>query len=247
MEPIINIWGSCVSREILNFTDKAKTGYYILQNPIHTVGARPIPISDGQICAGSPFTKRMVQFDFSKCAKEEFAKHSGDFLMIDTADCRYGWYEFRKKPGARVCASPSGTQTVRANFTKLQVRGRGSTEISTAEWENYVEEFCSYICSLYPEERIIINHFCFAEKYQGENGLTPYPTLERDRSWQKVTDCVERLFRATLKNALVLETDEAFVGDPNHRLGFSALHYTDRVYSKQAKELERLLKMAEML
>lgn len=42
----IAIWGSCVSREIFNYTDVANISVYILQNPIHTCFAKQFKIND---------------------------------------------------------------------------------------------------------------------------------------------------------------------------------------------------------
>ena len=81
MTPItFNIFGSCCSREIMNYSERYKVNAYVQQNPIHTIKSSLLIIDEEDTVSAlnSAFIKRMIVANFNKTAI--------DLLMAQDSD-----------------------------------------------------------------------------------------------------------------------------------------------------------------
>ena len=138
-------------------------------------------------------------------------------------------------------SSPSGHKTAISLSKHFPIRECSIGELNKSQWERYASLFCDFLLSLYSPDKIIVNKFHFARSYYNGIEFIEYPTLHRDLKWEEITSLVEAMFIEKLSGCKVLEYNLPYIGNPNHRLGFSSLHYTDEIYYAQAKSLEALL------
>lgn len=84
------IYGSCVTRDVFNFLDNEI--YYpqvtVEFNPIQTMYAKKFEIEKEYVDIDSPFTNRMVYYNFSKEAKDILSKVNTDYFIFDMSSER---------------------------------------------------------------------------------------------------------------------------------------------------------------
>ena len=97
------IFGSCVSRDILNYP-QAKAQFalvdYYARSSIASLGARPIDMPSSVQGISSKFQKKMVERDINKDFLTDLARLQFDVLLIDLIDERFPLYV---EPDGRVC------------------------------------------------------------------------------------------------------------------------------------------------
>lgn len=243
--PIVDIWGSCVSREIFNYNPSATVGAYILQNPIHTLWGESYPIPDEKILGTCNFTRRMAKLNFKKLAVDYFFDNfKGDFLMIDTCDCRTNRIHLENNEKYCICENISTAKTIKEyqNETHIAYSTISPFSIDLSVWKEYIKRFALLIKDRFPEERIIINEFIFAEKYLDEDGeIKVFEKAAQYHHQNILTTQITELFKTELPNAKLLPASKNPLGDTNHHLGLYTVHYTKDWYEEKNKELSDLL------
>lgn len=243
--PIIDIWGSCVSRELFNFTNKFKVGAYILQNPVHTFWRDPVEIAEESILGTSNFTRRMAVLEFEKKSKEYFDNNfQAKYLMIDLCDCRNDVYVFRDKEKETLISDSISIEKTVAGLEGEKPEKHSVFEISDSYWEESLDRFVELIKSRYEEENIIINEFRFAEKYYDVDGIIKefaYNDLYHKRG--ELIKKLEDKLKKKLPLAKVISPVAVPLGYGGHKIGLSPMHYIDECYYAQILKLERLFGM----
>lgn len=239
---IVDIWGSCVSREILNYSNLISCGKYILQNPIHTLRFEPYIIKPEEIVDDSSFIQRMTLFEMQKKAIKYFNEEfKSNWLIVDTADCRSNIAVLnRGHSGIAIFVS---TNKVLKNLRNqgVEYTVKNVFDISQNEWKNYVESHCELLLTKYREDHIIINKFKYATKYFCDGNVSYFAELDRIKKENELTRNIEELYEEFLPySRKILPVDEP-IADRKHRLGCSPLHFSDLVYRAQAKKLEYVL------
>ena len=249
--PVIDIWGSCVSRELFNFTSNFKVNAYILQNPVHTYWRDPVNIAESAIQGSSNFTRRMAILEFEKKAQEYFnEKFNAKYLMIDLCDCRNDVFVFKNQDKETFVSDSISVEKTIAALNNSEIYRYSVFNISNSYWEESFKRFVELIKSKYEEENIIINKFRFAEEYLDVDGKI------KDTEYRKYKDLyakrgelisrLEEIITQMLPNARVIPPLLKPLGYAAHRLGLSPMHYTDECYYIQNLKLERLFGMNDL-
>ena len=249
--PVIDIWGSCVSRELFNFTSNFKVNAYILQNPVHTYWRDPVNIAESAIQGSSNFTRRMAILEFEKKAQEYFnEKFNAKYLMIDLCDCRNDVFFFKNQDKETFVSDSISVEKTIAALNNSEIYRYSVFNISNSYWEESFKRFVELIKSKYEEENIIINKFRFAEEYLDVDGKI------KDTEYRKYKDLyakrgelisrLEEIITQMLPNAMVISPLLKPLGYASHRLGLSPMHYTDECYYIQNLKLERLFGMNDL-
>ena len=158
--PELDIWGSCITREIFNFDSDLKVGCYLSQNPIQTLFKDAYHLYDTDIVSTSNFTKRMSILEFNKNTIQYFYKNfNKSYILIDFADCRYDYYEINGVPNTGVCCSISNVQTLNSlkEKGKLDFNIKHIFDIDSKEWIENLKNFCIVLKSKYKDDHIILN------------------------------------------------------------------------------------------
>lgn len=249
MTPIVfNIFGSCCSRELMNYSEMYKVNAYVQQNPIHTLNSAPLIIdeSEAQSALNSNFIKRMVVANFKKTAVDLLMAQESDYLMIDFADCRFGYYEFTEPEGVKVASTWNTTLTLEKlkEKRKLSYKLVEPNSIPEHDWDRYIDDFLQLIKTRYAEDRIVINKITFAEKYVEGNKVKKYNQNGIELSAKPLIRMVERKVEERLPGALILKEIPNAFGNVNHVYGNIPLHYANYVYKYMIKQLDYVLDVA---
>ena len=252
MEPItINIFGSCCSREMMNYSDRFKVNAYVQQNPIHTLKSKAMPIEESEAISAlnSNFIKRMIVANFNKTAMDLLFAQDSDYLMIDFADCRFGYFEItapNEFQGVKIASTWNTTLTLEElRKTKgVQYVKREVKDITEEEWDSYLDEFLTTIKQKWPEEKIIINEISFAEKYVENGEIKYYDKNGIEFSAKHIIENIQDKAKERLPKALVLNKCHNVFGNVYHPYGNIPLHYANYAYKYMIKQLEYLLDVA---
>lgn len=245
----VNIFGSCCSRELFNYSTDYKVNAYVQQNPIHTLNAKgyPIEMDDCISALGVNFIKRMIYSDFYKISFDLLFEQDSDYLMIDFADCRFGYYEIKGEENIRVAA----TYNTQLTLEKLKEKSginyvfHSNKEITWEEWEEYLDLFLSKIKSKYDEKNIIINECTFAEKYVDKKGcVKQYSPNSMELLAKDLIIKIEQRAEEKLPGAHILKRLPEAWGNYWHRFGNIPLHYANYVYKYMIKQLDYILDVA---
>lgn len=235
------IWGSCISRELFNYTEAFDLTGYLLQNSIQTLQAEAVEIPEEDVKGSSNFTKRMFLMESRKTAVQYFQDHKADYLMIDTCDCRNHVWRNKRNPKIRFCSSITADQTMALPKYNEEYEKISVFAITEEEWDAYVDHFCDVITQVYPVERIILNKFRFAEDYIKDGEVLPFPNQELYRGFGRITASIEQKIEERLPGIQVISPEEHTIGDYYSHIGTSAMHFLDEIYMRQAKKLEDIV------
>ena len=234
----VDIWGSCVSREILNYTEAVNCGKYILQNPIHTLNSKPFAIKREQIKGSSRFISDMTYLEFTKKSKEYFETNfKSEFLIIDAADCRANIAILNE---SKIALFMLTNQVLKELNMRESCVLREASEISVKEWTRYADEFCDFILKKYKESNIIINCFNFARKYVQNRKILTFEEQKQFNEENAHTNLVTDILKNNLPKAKRINAIFPVIGDTEHHLGKSSLHFIEKIYEVQARKLEYL-------
>lgn len=238
----IGIWGSCISRELFNYTDDYELGLYLFQNPIHTLPYGGVPVHPDEIEGTSNFAKRMVYIEFSKQAEAFLCQNTDcDYIIVDFCDCRLNWFELREDPTVKLAASISTKRTIQKLWKEDQFIEKSVASLRLEDWKKFVLHFCDILEKYYPAEKIILHKFEFAEYYLENKKLCKFDNSSKYRIFGNITSEVEKLFEDRMDKCIVLDAFRNPIGNPFHHLGKSPMHFLDEIYKVQVEKLGGLL------
>lgn len=238
----IDIWGSCVTREIFNVTNDINVASYILQNPIHTIFSKPYLMDDDKKILGTcGFTRRMATLEFKKKAISYFEENfKSEWIVIDACDCRLSYYVARKDNDVRICNNVSTSKTINEYGLMGEFIACPANGIPMVEWEQLVKKFADLIKQKYAEDRIIINEFNFAKYYIQEGSLRKFEN-NKYISQQGFIDSIEKLLEKNLPNSHILNKIETPVASDCNHLGLAPMHYCKEVYLTKMERIKNII------
>lgn len=245
----INIFGSCYSRELFNYSSKYKINTYVLQQSLFTLFAKPLPINleDARSVDNTNFMNRMMYYEFNKKGLTSILENQSDYLVIDFADCRYDIYEIENPKGAKIIY----THDARATFDNIMQKEQFSNlqkkyvnvveEISNQELNDIVKRFCDELLKKYRPENIILNKMKMAKYYYENNKKTNFENnfhLSREKFIKKI----EKIFLKFIPDCKILKTKYLPVVNINHRFGGPhPMHFEDVYYEYKMDLLDDLI------
>lgn len=233
----ISIFGSCVSRDALEFDAEKRfsLGTYIARQSMVSSVSPPIEFSEEELKNASPFRKRAVVHDLEKDAFSCLQSDGSEYLLIDLIDERFALAEFR---GSIV--------TVSNEFREAQIEGTGKDELKVYDKDlddpvvlEKVDEFCRRIREIYPQEKIILQKALFLDRYYTKDGHETRPFPGYILANNKVVNAqLERLYARVLKNipgAYVIDLCGKYQCHEAHKWGLSPYHYEAAYYQELIK------------
>jgi len=245
----INIFGSCYSRELFNYSNKYEVNCYVLQQSLFTIFSNPLPIKleDARSVDNTSFMNRMMYYEFNKLGLPSILENDSEKLVIDFADCRYDIYEIENLQGSKIIY----THDARATFDNIMNQAQYANlkrkyvnvvnDLSNKELNNIMKRFCNEILKKYKPENIILNKMRMAKWYYENNKKIDFINnfhLSREPFIHKI----ETLFLKYIPNCKVLKTRFLPIANINHRFGGPhPLHFEDIYYQYKMNVLDSLI------
>ena len=245
----VNIFGSCYSRELFNYTKKYDIRCYVLQQSLFTLFSKPLKISqeEAKSVDGTNFMNRMMYYEFNKLGLKEILNNESDYLIIDFADCRYDIYEFDNPKGIKIIYTHDARKTfdnIKDNpkYKNIEKHYVNVTEeFSDEDIKKLLTQFIREILNKYKPEDIILNRIQMNDKYYENNEIKKLENnfhLSRENFIAKI----EEKFIELLPNCKILKTKELPILNINHRFGGPhPLHFEDIYYNYRMDLLNSLI------
>lgn len=246
----ISIFGSCVTRDILNFDTENKFSlktYIARQSVISSVSPPSYSkITEDAIKLDSAFQRREVLADIQKTAFSQFKNDDSDFLIIDLIDERLGLVCWKdsiithsselKNSGLLVGDEPRIRYTTDSDG---QLLANGEAILES------FEVFCRRITEVYDQKNIII-HFADAKtKYLSKNGQTvdfPNDRIKNSTNINRIYGAMYDLLAKYLPDAKRIDIRKKYIAAENHRWGLATIHYEEDYYKEAYQILLKCIK-----
>lgn len=224
-ESRIDIWGSCVSRDTLEFMPEYEVGAYIARQSaivaLCPAAELPVPLD----ALESLFQRRMLEGDMQSDAGDRIAKHSAVCVLVDLVDERRGVWKF-----------PNGTyltNSVEAFRTGIDVWGPEMDgrliEFGTDEhFELWKQGFTIVTRRIRATKKpIVLLDIAWAEVFEGQTrprGLASYLSATRRRGQRKVRNFLRTIdrYRSIKAGVKALSAPVAAPGDEYMRVAREA-------------------------
>jgi hypothetical protein len=233
------ILGSCVSRDILNFSerDDIVLSDYYARSSIASLTAEPVEVDPAQYDRiASNFQRRTVKRDIEKTfLREAIFSLECDAILIDLIDERFDLYEVA--PGALITVSGELLQTeILTSKDRLSERWiRSGSERHRELWKEGLRRLFEVLTQRGLVSRVIVNKVYWADCME-EGAPLPGHDAEAIRAANELLDWMYR----ELENYVPLEQwmkFDALRSNAAHRWGIAPFHYSDAFYQEAAWQL----------
>lgn len=237
----LNIHGSCVSRDILNYdyNNELLLGNYLARSSIVSAVAKPFP-EKIDLNIESPFQKTVVESDLKKELFKHLSHDRANYLMIDFIDERIS---LMKYDNSIITVSDELKSSNFLDIYNGDIIDKFTLDKSV--WKKSMKEYLKKILKIYREDRIIIHETYFVDSYQSKTGQ-----IESFNEYQlaynkKINKLLEEYYsyvKNKIPNANVLN----IIGNYNlayeeHIWGNQPVHYVEDYYLHALKILKNLI------
>lgn len=253
MAVLIDIFGSCVCRDIFRHVDKTK--YEVrrcLGNiPVTTLFDKRIPIKKGMMDEAklTPYEKKMLRIQMKKNAIELLKKSDAEILMIDFADELMERWEIASEYSYDI-AVPEGKENeyekVFGDLKSGKIRQYSPFELDIEEVEQSIKMLAEELVRSddnpvgYEEKNIILIESLYAADIMGNDGKLH---MHRDINISECNDFLKTIYQIFLKyvqDCQVIRLPKFTHSSENHIRGLHPLHYMESTYDYFVKVIDVL-------
>ncbi|MCE5219850.1 MAG: DUF6270 domain-containing protein [Clostridium sp.] len=250
----ISIFGSCVSRDLLEFDRRKKFNLrtYVARQSIVSAVSPPIKCNVEDINLQSKFQREMVYNDLAKETFERFKGDGSKYLMIDLIDERYKILKYNQLGAESVITYSASLQEsgylkeldIIPRKKKRKIFGGKSYYVYNKKLDWYLKEFCDRILNIYKSQNIIIHKCKMVDYYINSLGTISKFDINNLSNNKKVNDLLDYMYdylEANIPNSMVIDICDSFCADENHKWGLAPMHYEQEYYVKAFAEIQKML------
>jgi hypothetical protein len=235
----ILIFGSCVSRDILNYP-QAKAQFvlidYYARSSIASLGARPIEMPSTVQNISSKFQRRMVERDIRKDFLNDLARLQFDVLLIDLIDERFSLYV---EPEGRACTLSS--ELLCSGFLKDAVTASRISSGSEEFWRLWEAGWLILVNRLRDLRhlgRLRVNQVFWGARTENGGNFEPHYSSRRIDQANQFLDRMYQRISVDIPSDQFLRFDQGLMtGSVTHKWGISPFHYVDAYYHAAIQQL----------
>lgn len=238
------IFGSCVSRDILNFaegTALALSDYYA-RSSIASLATPPFSLDEKYLAQiKSDFQRRMVSRDLGKIFTQEIIERSDfDFILLDLIDERFDLYEI----------SPGTVVTISSEFLSTRFLGskdrstdrwiRSGSERHRALWQEGIERLFKTLERHGLSDRVIVNKVFWSDRLE-DGTMYPESDISKHHEANQLLNWMYGHLEAYVSPSRWLSfPDELLRSVKTHRWGLAPFHYSNKYYTAAASRIQQL-------
>lgn len=233
------IFGSCVSRDILNYPQaKAQLVLvdYYARCTIASLGSRPIEMPSTVQHISSKFQRRMVERDIRKDFLSDLNTLQFDVLLMDLIDERLNLYV---EPGGKACTLSS--ELVSSGFSKGSDKGLSISSGSEEFWRLWEAGWSILVCKFRDLElldRVRVNQVYWGARTENGGNFEPHYSSKRIDQANQFLDRMYQRIGADIPSEQFLRFDrDLMTGSNTHKWGISPFHYIDDYYHAAIQQL----------
>lgn len=235
----INIFGSCVTRDILEYDKKNFTaGEYIARESIISFLSNPFFFHAEDILLPSTFQRKQLIQDLEKSGLKKLKSNPGDLLVIDFIEERF---DIGKVNGTYITISNEWNQSNLSNLYFVKKYSKklwhGKVYFRFKNLKKYIHIFTKNLLSIYKEEQIVIHEVYLADTYIDENGI--YHSFSENVIYynKKINQILRYMYfclKTELPQAYILNISDKYAAKKNHKWGLAPMHFQEEYYKNAA-------------
>lgn len=238
----ISIFGSCVSRDLLEFDREKKFSFllksYIARQTIISAVSKSVAIEESSINLNSAFQRRMVLQDFRKDTFDLLKENRSEYLIIDLIDDRFLPARYEDS----IVTFSSLLQQTTLSKHALTSKYVYDQKCNKYFWEgldldDYLSKFCSSVKELYPPKKVILHKAKFLPLYRNKQGnycAFPINTIVRDAETNKRLEYMyaylEKHLGSNDETIFTIDICDSYYASEDHKWGLASMHYCDEYY-----------------
>lgn len=238
-ENIFTILGSCVTRDIFNFSDEMKVRKYYPRTSLQSLMGEKFTVNYEDIELESDYQKLCIKMDFeSEFLKESFIHN--EYIILDFIDERFNVLKLDSKI--------IGTASNEYKNSKLGDKIYGINMVKN-EYEDWCKSF-DKLLKHFESKNIIANvilHECYYKKnyISKDEKITLFSDRikfieqENHKLSQKY-----KYVKSKIKNIKIIgDKNNIFYANEKHRWGLAPYHYEDQYYINMSQQLKEILNL----
>ena len=253
----VTILGSCCSRDIFEYLDKASydINLYIARTKLVSQLAPPyLPSED--IALSSSFQRRLVLNDLEKAQWKDLRASAGDCCIVDYIDERFKLIKIR--------TAASSTYITKSNelvssgflngkdYSELQYESvNGKWTVDSTDLVFYLEQFLRNILELYRTKKIILHKAYMTDSYiSGKGAIQPFSKAVLANNQQVnamlryLYSYTEEFFNKYHRKFMAIHLCDRYLASETHKWGLSPMHYQEGYYQEAAKLVKRYFSLS---
>ena len=242
----INIFGSCVSRDLLEFEQERNFSLscYTARSSVISTVSEALLVKEEDLEIASKFQKKQVYKDLTKSVWEEMREKPSDYLLIDFIDERF---QIGKMDNSYFTLS---NEFVLSHYLENQYKVLEREEVEGQYYldgkslYSFLDEFIQKVITQYSPEKVILHKAKHVNKYIDKKGRVKKFSkvyLQYNQKINKLLDDMYDYVEEKLSGCVVLDFSEKYYADENHKWGLSTMHYERDYYIRVLNELSSIL------
>ena len=252
----INIFGSCVSRDVLEVQQERKISLrnYIARESIVSAISQPLLLEKNRLNLDSNFQKNMVIHDFQKDAFALFEKDKSDIIMIDFIEERFPLVKIGNSYvtySNELMTSGYMDEPKLIRWHKkvypmrwLGKEKSGKWKVGKTNIDKVITEFAQRLLTLYLPKQIIIHEVYLSDRYlncEKQACFFPKNHLKNNKQMNEKYEYMYRKMKRCIPDAHVINCSKNYMADENHKWGLSPMHFQKEYYEKVLEEINKIL------
>jgi len=232
------IFGSCVSRDILNETDhQIELINYLARSSLASIGTAPFTQNVPVNHIKSDFQRRMVTYDLEKSLFKALRHRDFDILLLDLIDERLRIFQDMDSGAACTLSKEFMESGVDLHVLKGRATPPG-TKMHWNLWEKGWKRLLNFLSDNQLLDRLRINQVYWSTKTDSGVEFPPPFHAEQitnanlllDQMYKKIANDIAPDFFYNFPS-------DVFVAASDHRWGISPFHYVTDYYRKAIEKL----------
>ncbi|MTD09911.1 hypothetical protein GIX10_00375 [Acinetobacter sp. YIM 103518] len=193
---------------------------------------------------GTEWYKKNLVTDLNRNFLNVLKEANSDFLILDLSVAYYSIIEFNNKFGGKSFGTFAAS--LNKNFKALkqedgEYKLHRALEFSDDFLEQGMKVFCDALKTIYRDDQIILVETFFANKYLDKDGSIKEFTSKTTDQLNILMEKLNSLFLKNITPHLVLEHENTYLGDANHKWNLGRQHYIKDFYKERAEILKNKL------
>ena len=233
----IDIFGTCFTRELFNYTNDYVVNTYIMQQQIYNMNTNPYCIELDKITTKDDykFKNKMLYYDLNKIGFRQLKKNPQEYCIIDFGDQARNILIVDDLDNVNL----TSTNDMKNNLDRLGLKyhEKSPLDFSTGELYFYLAEFLKFILSIYSKEKIILNRFQVQGNYYVDGTLQHIGKNEFAYQRRDFYKLLENIFLKMFPDCKSLTTLHKPILDINHYLGGPFSVHFESIYDDYRMKL----------
>lgn len=237
----LDIWGSCVSRDVFGSNNDVVKNYIARQSIISSL-QKPANIFENELENSSKFKLSMIASDIDKSVYSKLSEEHSDWLLIDFIDERFPLLKLNSTYLTLSNELLESYSRVKEFEIIERKYDKGVLTFETVPLESYIQKFSEKIIKIY-KDKIILHRVYLSDVYVNKDNEICYFDNNVIKNNQKINKYLSYYYENLEKYIPKIHMVQA-IGFPaceNHKWGLGPMHFIDEYYRNIMNQIQGIV------